>query len=164
MIRVLFYRVVLTVTVSILFFILGELSIDSYTPWLNHQEGRQANELARSRLLYLKLTLPPELEGRRCSPGWKDQAEVIERRKESINERPRHGTLSLKGHGVASGKILILAVRCQLAGRSRQCLMHLMSLAGFMMLTWIFTLRVTLVTINLTWQLTAWCMVLLDSI
>jgi hypothetical protein len=38
MIHVLFYHVVLTVTVSILFFTLCALSVDSCTPWLKHYE------------------------------------------------------------------------------------------------------------------------------
>jgi hypothetical protein len=41
MIRVLFYRVVLTVTVSILFFIMGALNIEWCTPWLKHYSRRR---------------------------------------------------------------------------------------------------------------------------
>jgi hypothetical protein len=40
MIRLLFYRVVLTVTVSILFFIMGALNIESCAPWLRHYSRR----------------------------------------------------------------------------------------------------------------------------
>jgi len=41
MIRVLFYRVVLSVTASILLFIVGALNIESFTPWLKHYSMRR---------------------------------------------------------------------------------------------------------------------------
>ena len=54
MIRVLFYRVVLAVTISIQFFILDALNIESCTRWveaLQETEGRRMRQLLKERMM-----------------------------------------------------------------------------------------------------------------